>query len=150
MKIFVEWKHSSILDFGTRWRWAVSFTFRPTSPTEGAALYPLDRRLVESQSQSGSYGINKKLLSLPGIKPVYPARSSSLYRLSLSRPILWMVIRRGGGNEKREDELHTFTLLVIGALLCSSLWPEFGKDISNWRNAVSLPGEEKEVQKYKT
>jgi len=34
-----------ILDLGTRWRWAVSFTFRPLYPQRKSPWYPLDRRL---------------------------------------------------------------------------------------------------------
>jgi hypothetical protein len=41
------------LDFGTSWRWVVSFTSRPLYPPVKSSRYPLDRRLGESQSRAG-------------------------------------------------------------------------------------------------
>jgi len=35
----------SVLNLGTRWRWVVSFTFRPFYPREKSLRYPLRRRL---------------------------------------------------------------------------------------------------------
>jgi hypothetical protein len=42
-----------ILNFGTRWRWVVSFTPRPLYPQRKSPPYPLDRRLGGPQSRSG-------------------------------------------------------------------------------------------------
>jgi hypothetical protein len=40
-----EWRHScTILDFGTRWRWVVSFVLRQFYPRVNRPQYPLDRR----------------------------------------------------------------------------------------------------------
>jgi hypothetical protein len=50
-----------ILDFGTRWRWVVSFTPR--------LWYPLDRRLGGPQSRSGRGGEEKNSQNLPGLEP---------------------------------------------------------------------------------
>jgi len=41
-----------VLDFGTRWRWVVSFTPRPLYLRE-CLRYSLDRRLGEPESRSG-------------------------------------------------------------------------------------------------
>jgi hypothetical protein len=41
-----------ILDFGTRWRWVVSFTTRPIYLQGKSPRYPLDRRLGGPQNQS--------------------------------------------------------------------------------------------------
>jgi hypothetical protein len=46
-------------DFGTRWRWVVSFTPRPLYPQGKTFLYPLDRRLGGPQSRSGRGGEEK-------------------------------------------------------------------------------------------
>jgi hypothetical protein len=41
-----EWRFSSIiLDLGTRWRWAVGFTFSQFLPKGKGPQYPLDRKL---------------------------------------------------------------------------------------------------------
>jgi hypothetical protein len=45
-----------ILDFGTRWRWVVSFMLRPLYPQGKSLLYPLDRKLGGPQSRSGRGG----------------------------------------------------------------------------------------------
>jgi hypothetical protein len=44
------------LDFGTRWRWVVSFTLRPLYPQGKSPRYPLDKRLGGPQSRSGHSG----------------------------------------------------------------------------------------------
>jgi hypothetical protein len=41
------------LDFGTSWRWVVSFTPQQLYPRRKSLRYPLDRRLDGLQSQSG-------------------------------------------------------------------------------------------------
>jgi hypothetical protein len=48
-----EWRYSSIiLDLGTRWRWVVSFTYRPLYPRGNRPRYLLVRRLGGPQSWS--------------------------------------------------------------------------------------------------
>jgi hypothetical protein len=64
-----ESKHSStILNLGTRWRWAVSFTplllyLRGNNP-----WYPFHRKLGGPHSRSGRYGEEKNLRPSPEIK----------------------------------------------------------------------------------
>jgi hypothetical protein len=48
-----------ILDFGTRWRWVVSFTPRPLYPKVKSPRYPLDRRLGGPQIRSWRGGKEK-------------------------------------------------------------------------------------------
>jgi hypothetical protein len=52
------WLHS-FFDFGTRWRWVVSFTARPLYLQGKSPCYPLDRRLGEPQSRSEHGGEEK-------------------------------------------------------------------------------------------
>jgi hypothetical protein len=60
-----EWRYSStILDLGTCWRWAVSFTPRPLYPRECRRRYPLDRRLGGPQSRFGRCGEERNLVPL--------------------------------------------------------------------------------------
>jgi hypothetical protein len=47
----------------------VNCTLRPFYPRERSPRYPLHMRLSGLQSGSGRYGIEKDLLSLPGIEP---------------------------------------------------------------------------------
>jgi hypothetical protein len=66
----VKWKYSfTILDLGTRWRLVVTFTFRPLKPQGKSPSCPLERRLGGCRRQSGRCGVDKNLLSLPGIRP---------------------------------------------------------------------------------
>jgi hypothetical protein len=63
------------LDFGTSWRWAVSFTPNPLQPWGNSHQYPLDRRLGERQSRSGQLGeyswTYQGLISDPlGVQPI--------------------------------------------------------------------------------
>jgi hypothetical protein len=75
---------SSILDFGTRWRWVVSFTPRPLYSREKSPRYILGRRLGEPQSSSGCYGEEKNLVPRRKSNAGRPARSLSLYQQSYS------------------------------------------------------------------
>jgi hypothetical protein len=54
-----------ILDFGTRWRWMVSFTHRPLYPHGKRPWYPLDR-LVGPQNLSRHCGEKKNSQPQPG------------------------------------------------------------------------------------
>jgi hypothetical protein len=47
---------SRFLDFGTSWRWVVSFTTRPLYPRGKSPQYPLNRRMGGTQSRSGRDG----------------------------------------------------------------------------------------------
>jgi len=58
-----------ILDFGTRWRWVVSFMARPLYPQGKSHWYPLDRRLSGPQSRSERGGEEKNFEPLPGLEP---------------------------------------------------------------------------------
>jgi hypothetical protein len=58
-----KWRYNStILDLSTR-RSVASFTPQKLYPRGKSPRYPLARRLVGSQNQSGSYGVKKNLLS---------------------------------------------------------------------------------------
>jgi hypothetical protein len=59
---------SRIHDFGTRWKWVVSLTARPLRPWGKSPRYPLDRRLVRTQSPSGSCGKENNFLLLREIE----------------------------------------------------------------------------------
>jgi hypothetical protein len=66
MKTCGEWRYgSTILDFGSRRRWMVSFTPRPLFPRRKNPRYPLDTRLGGPQSRSGRCGVEKNPLLLP-------------------------------------------------------------------------------------
>jgi hypothetical protein len=58
-----------ILDLGTRWRWAASFTPRPLYTQRNSPWYPLDRRMGEPQSRSRPGGEEKNSQPQPGLKP---------------------------------------------------------------------------------
>jgi hypothetical protein len=58
-----------ILDLGTRWRWVVSSTPRPSLPQGKSLRYPLDRRLSGPQSRSGRGGEEKNSQPPLGIEP---------------------------------------------------------------------------------
>jgi hypothetical protein len=58
-----EWIYGSIiLDFGTRWRWVVSFMALPLCFQGNSLQYPLDRRLGGPQSRSGRCWEEENLL----------------------------------------------------------------------------------------
>jgi len=61
-----------VLNFGTRWRWVVSFTLRPHYPRR-SPQYPSDRRLRRPQSRLRSGCEKNKSLSLPGVAPRSPS-----------------------------------------------------------------------------
>jgi hypothetical protein len=65
------------LDFGTSWRWVVSFTPRSLYPRGRTPRYPLDRRLSGPQSRFGRRG-EEKILDPTGTRTPTP---QSLYRL---------------------------------------------------------------------
>lgn len=55
-----QWRYRpTILYFGTRWRWVVSFTHRSFYPHWKGARYQLDRRLGVHEDQSGWHGDKK-------------------------------------------------------------------------------------------
>jgi len=58
-----------ILNLGTRWRWVVCFTPRPSYPRRKIGRYPLDRKLGGPQSRSGRGGEGKNSQPLPDIEP---------------------------------------------------------------------------------
>jgi hypothetical protein len=58
-----------ILDFGTRWRWVVSFTPRPLNRQGRSPRYPLDWKLGGPESRSGRGGEDRNFQSPPGIEP---------------------------------------------------------------------------------
>jgi hypothetical protein len=58
-----------IVDFGTRWRWVVSFTHRPLYPQGKNRRHPLDRRLGGPQSRFEHGGEEKNSQTPPGIEP---------------------------------------------------------------------------------
>jgi hypothetical protein len=75
-----------ILDLGTRWRWAVSFTSLPLYPQGKSPWYPLDRRLGGPQSRSGRGGEKKNSQSLPGLEPPIIQPVVQSYTTMLSPP----------------------------------------------------------------
>jgi hypothetical protein len=64
----------SILDFGTRWRWVVTFKLRPLYSQGKSLRYPLDRRLGGPQSRSGHGGEKRNSQPPPEIEPQNPDR----------------------------------------------------------------------------
>jgi hypothetical protein len=88
----------TILDFGTGWRWVVSFTPRPLYSQGNILRYPLDRKLGGPQSRSGWGG--EEINSHPpvGIRtPDHPARSPALYHGAIPATVSCVV---GGGGYK--------------------------------------------------
>jgi hypothetical protein len=101
-----------ILNFSTRWKWAVSFMPRPLyPPRKGHPRYPLDRRFCESQSRSGGFGEEKNTMVLPGIK------SRFLGHLAPSPPLYWL--NYPGYVYKTALKL-TDTGLIVGKFICVS------------------------------
>jgi hypothetical protein len=76
---------SRILDFGTRWRWVVSFTPRPLYPQGRSPWYSLARRLGGPQSLSGRGGEEKNSQPLPGLEPPIIQPVDQRYTPELSR-----------------------------------------------------------------
>jgi hypothetical protein len=68
--LFFNWAlRQRILDLGSRWRWAVSFTSRPLYPQEKSPWYPLDRSLGEHGPQRRSRRSGEEENS-QGVKPL--------------------------------------------------------------------------------
>jgi hypothetical protein len=74
-----------ILDLGTRWRWAVSFTPRSLYTKGKSPWYPLDRRLGGPQSQSGHIGEEKNSQPLAGLESPITQPVAQHYTTELSR-----------------------------------------------------------------
>jgi hypothetical protein len=75
-----------IIDFGTRWRWVVSFTPRPLYSQGKTPWYPLYRKLGMPQRRSGRGEEEKNSqplprLELPIIQPVAQRYTTELSRL---------------------------------------------------------------------
>ena len=67
----------SILKLYARWRWVVSFTLLTALNPRS---HPLDKRLGETQSRTGTFGEEAILLLLSGIESsVFQLVTSSLY-----------------------------------------------------------------------
>jgi hypothetical protein len=64
----VEISLHSFFDFGTTWRWVVSFTHRTLYLQGKSSSYPLGRRLGGPQSHFGCGGEEKNSQPLPGLK----------------------------------------------------------------------------------
>jgi hypothetical protein len=75
----------SILNFGTRWRWVVSFTLRPLYPQGKSLWYPLDRMLGGPQNLSEHGGEEKNSQPLPKIEPPISQPIAQRYTTELSR-----------------------------------------------------------------
>jgi hypothetical protein len=74
-----------IPDFGSRWRWVVSFTPRPLYPQGKRPWYPLDMRLGGPQSLSGHGGKEKNSQTLPRLEPPVIQPVAQRYTTELSR-----------------------------------------------------------------
>jgi hypothetical protein len=62
-----EWRYTStILDFGTRWEWMISFMPWPLYPQGKRTQYPLDRRLSGLQSPIWTLWSREKFLAPVG------------------------------------------------------------------------------------
>jgi hypothetical protein len=95
-----EQRYSSIIhDFGTRWRWVVSFMPWPLYSQGKSPQYPLHRILGGPQSQSGHCAVEKTLLPCQESNPAHPACCLSLYWLSNPR-----IFISGLGAEFKENE----------------------------------------------
>jgi hypothetical protein len=79
-----------ILYLGTRWRWVVSFMPRPLYLQGKSPMYPLDRRLGESQSRSGRGGEEKNSQPPPGLEPsiIQPVAQRCITEQLSTLPIL--------------------------------------------------------------
>jgi hypothetical protein len=79
------------IHFGTRLRWAVSFTPRPLYSQGNSPWYPLDRRLGGPQSRSGRGGKEKNSQPLPRFEPpiiIQPV--AQRYTTELARQFNWI------------------------------------------------------------
>jgi hypothetical protein len=82
-----EWRYSSILDLGTRWRWVISFTPRPFYPRGKSRRYPLGRPPEPAWP----------LWSRENLSPRLP--SPSLYRLSYPGRLVMYWMYQGAKHE---------------------------------------------------
>jgi hypothetical protein len=73
-----------IIDFGTRWRWVVSFTPRLLYPQEKIPWYPLDRRLCGSQSRSWRFTF--RIIGIPVKYTCKFARSQTIRLVMVTIP----------------------------------------------------------------
>jgi len=67
-----------IFNVGFMWKWMVGFTLQPLYLWGTIPWCPRNRRLGGPQSQFGCHGVEKNLLPLPGIEPLFlscPTRS---------------------------------------------------------------------------
>jgi hypothetical protein len=93
-----EWRYiSTITDLGTRWRWAVNFTFWSLYIRGKSPWYPLYRRMGGYQSGSGHCGEEKILAPArnrnPSLHPMsYPG---SLIRRASTTQVRSLVLRTG-------------------------------------------------------
>jgi hypothetical protein len=56
---------STFLDFGTRWRWVVSFMPRPLCHRGKSPQYPLNMRLGRPQSRRGTWAVQPVAVAIP-------------------------------------------------------------------------------------
>jgi hypothetical protein len=69
-----------ILNFGTTWRWVVSFMPQPIYPQGKSPWYPLDRRLGGASEQAWTWWWGEKFPTLPGQQsPIIQPLSSVVY-----------------------------------------------------------------------
>ena len=72
------------LNFYTRWRWVVDFTLLTTL---NPRLHPLDKRLGEDQSRTGTFGEDAILLLFSGIESsVFQLVTPSMYDWTIRGP----------------------------------------------------------------
>jgi hypothetical protein len=83
-----------ILNFGTRWSRAVSFTPRPLYTQGNSPLYPLDRRLGGPQSRFGRGGEEKHSQHLLGLEPPFIHPVAQRYTTELHRLLKTVLIQR--------------------------------------------------------
>jgi hypothetical protein len=78
--------HRRILDFGTRWRWVVSFTPRPLYPQGKSPWYTLDKGWVGPRDSLDAMVTRKIPSPYRDSNPNHPARSLALYRWDIPAP----------------------------------------------------------------
>jgi hypothetical protein len=109
MKMLGEWRcNSTILNLSASCEWVISCTPLPLYPWGNSPQYPLCRRLVGPQSQSGCYGEERNHLLLPRIRPQLLSRPGSLVTIptELSCHILFWLWRT---SEKLNNKLILFS-----------------------------------------
>jgi hypothetical protein len=101
------------LNFGTSWRWVVSFTHRPLYPRGKNTRYPLDRRLGGPQSRSPRSG-EEKILETTGTRTPTP-RSCSPYPVAIPTA-LYQLLRVSGEECKLwSSSLSQFLQLALSS-----------------------------------